>query len=217
MIDWKEVVDWRRANWQEAEAILSRVTDQMGQRIDAGILAPVVGLNLLGFHTNASCEGHLSWGCPYPWIEFYQDVADPNYEQAVEVASWPDLTLQDQLTAQNRIKAHLARFVQHDSLYQALDALLVNYAATKRARNSEGNQMTILLTPFAPGWYRLLAAEPLWWQRWDESERAGQIDWWEQTPLQEQQNRLWRAQAEMRAFAAFLKDRLLTHPLAICQ
>lgn len=213
----KELVDWQSANWQEAEAILARVTDQMGQRIDAGILAPVVGLNLLGFHTSASCEGHLSWGCPYPWIEFYQDVADPDYEQAVGIASRPDLTSQDQLTAQNQIEAHLTRFIQHDPLYQALDALLAEYMATKPARNPEGNQMAILLIPFAPGWYRLLAAEPSWWRRWDESERAEKTGWWEQTPLHEQENRLWCAQAEMMAFAAFLKDRVLTQPFTICQ
>jgi hypothetical protein len=208
----KELVDWQQTSWQEAEAILARVTDQMGQRIDAGILAPVVGLNLLGFRTSASCEGHLSWGCPYPWIEFYQDVADPDYEQAVEIASRPDLTPQDQLTARNQLEAHLTRFVQHDSLYQALGALLADYLATKPARNPEGNQMTILLAPFAPSRYRLLAAEPSWWQRWDERERMEQTDWWEQIPLHERQSKLLCAQAEMAAFAAFLKARILTRP-----
>lgn len=211
------MVDWQSASWQEAEALLSRVTDQMGQRIDAGILALVVGLNLLGFRTSASCEGHLSWGCPYPWIEFYQDVAAPDYEQAVEIAARPDMTPQDQLTARNQIEAHLTRFVQHDPLYQALGALLADYMVTKPARGSEDNQTAILLAPFAPGWYRLLAAEPSWWQRWDESERAEQTDWWEQIPLHERQSKLRCAQVEMMAFAAFLKARILSHPFTICQ
>ena len=62
----KELLEWQQTSWQEAEAVLSWMTDRVGQRIDAGILAPVVGLNLLGFHTSASCEGHLNGGCPYP-------------------------------------------------------------------------------------------------------------------------------------------------------
>lgn len=205
------------ASWQEAEAILSRVMDQMGQRIDEGILAPVVGLNLLGLYTSASCEGHLSWGCPYPWIEFYRDVTEPGCEQAVGMASQADLGLQDQLIAQTQIETHLAEFTQRDPLYQALNALLADYEAMKSATGSAGNQMTILLVPFAPGWYRLLAAEPSWWQRWDESERMEQTSWWEQTPLQERQSRLQRAQAEMAAFAAFLKARILARPFTICQ
>lgn len=208
----KELVDWQQASWQEAETILAGVTDQMGQRIDAGILAPVVGLNLLGFRTSASCEGHLNWGCPYPWIEFYQEVATPDYGQAVKIVSQPDLTSQDKVTAQNQIEAYLVQFIRRDPLYQALDVLLTDYVATRRARNSEDDQTTILLTPFAPGWYRLLAAEPAWWRHWDESERTGKTGWWEQTPLQEQKNRLWRAQNEMVAFAAFLKARILTRP-----
>ena len=109
------------------------------------------------------------------------------------------------------------QFARRDPLYQALDALLVDYAATRRVRNLEDDQTAILLVPFAPGWYRLVAAELAWWQRWEESERLEQTGWWERTPLQEQENRLWRAQAEMAAFAAFLKARILAHPLAICQ
>ncbi|HZO72665.1 MAG TPA: hypothetical protein VFB60_10725 [Ktedonobacteraceae bacterium] len=97
------------------------------------------------------------------------------------------------------------------------NALLADYTATNPATGSAGNQVTILLVPFAPGWYRLLAAEPSWWQRWDESERMEQTSWWEQTPLQERQSRLQRAQAEMAVFAAFLKARILAHPFTICQ
>ncbi|HLZ60150.1 MAG TPA: hypothetical protein VKR06_24635 [Ktedonosporobacter sp.] len=206
-MSWKQMVNWEQGSWEHAEAILSQVQDQMGHRIDAGILAPVVGLNLLGFHTTASCEGHLNWGCPYPWIEFYQEVNSPDYAQAVEAASRLDATSQERLEALGHANMLLARFLQQDPLYQALGALLADYTTTKAPAPKTGNTPCILFAPFAPGWYRLLAAEPSWWQRWEESERAENTSWWDRTPLQEQRQTLTHAQAEMATFAAFLKAR----------
>jgi hypothetical protein len=42
--------------------------DGMGKRIDIGIMGVVLYLNLHGVSTTASCEGHLDWGQPYPWV-----------------------------------------------------------------------------------------------------------------------------------------------------
>jgi hypothetical protein len=44
--------------------------DGLGLGIDPGIKKAVIVLNLLGFKTEGSCQGHIDWGLPYPWIDF---------------------------------------------------------------------------------------------------------------------------------------------------
>ena len=56
--------------WQETEQRFQSVTDRLGNSIDEGIFETVVGLNILGITTTLSCEGHLDWGVPYPWVNF---------------------------------------------------------------------------------------------------------------------------------------------------
>lgn len=45
------------------------IGDGLGYPIDEGIKHVVVSFNLCGLKTSASCEGHLNWGLPYPWID----------------------------------------------------------------------------------------------------------------------------------------------------
>jgi hypothetical protein len=54
--------------WNEAFHYFRRITDKLGKTIDPGILETVVVFNLLGMTTLQSCEGHIGWGVPYPWI-----------------------------------------------------------------------------------------------------------------------------------------------------
>jgi hypothetical protein len=56
-------------SWDEATAYYSKVTDKLGMEIDPGILDTVVVFNILGLTTRASCEGHIGWGLPFPWID----------------------------------------------------------------------------------------------------------------------------------------------------
>jgi hypothetical protein len=41
----------------------------LGKPVDVGITSLVVALNASGFPTTASCEGHLNWGIPAPWVD----------------------------------------------------------------------------------------------------------------------------------------------------
>ena len=43
--------------------------DALGKPVDAGIKSLVTALNVSGFPTTASCEGHLDWGVPAPWVD----------------------------------------------------------------------------------------------------------------------------------------------------
>ncbi len=54
---------------KKAETVTRRLADRLGLGIDAGIFNSVVALRAQGFNTTASCEGHLQWGEPAPWIE----------------------------------------------------------------------------------------------------------------------------------------------------
>lgn len=56
--------------WHKMEGQVNSWVDGQGKPIDSGVKKIVIVLNLLGFITEQSCEGHLDWGRPYPWIRF---------------------------------------------------------------------------------------------------------------------------------------------------
>jgi len=53
---------------------IDKTNDGLGLEIDIGIKKTIVILNAIGISTTGSCEGHLDWGLPWPWI----DIASPN-------------------------------------------------------------------------------------------------------------------------------------------
>src|SRR5690242_14200340 len=55
--------------WQVVSEKMRQTTDGLGKGIDPGIFETVVGLNVLGIPTVASCEGHLDRAMAAPWIE----------------------------------------------------------------------------------------------------------------------------------------------------
>ena len=65
--------------WIEISEKFSHVTDKLGKHMDKGILDTVVALNVLGFDTDQSCEGHLDHGLPYPWVDI-RHTAEEHYE-----------------------------------------------------------------------------------------------------------------------------------------
>lgn len=56
--------------WNSMTTDVESWTDALGMPIDPKIKETVIVLNLLGFKTSQSCEGHIDWGNPYPWISF---------------------------------------------------------------------------------------------------------------------------------------------------
>lgn len=61
--------------WNETVEKFTHVTDKLGKEIDPGIFDTVVALNVLGFHTTMSCEGHINWGLAAPWVDVIPDGA----------------------------------------------------------------------------------------------------------------------------------------------
>lgn len=62
--------------WNSMAAQVDSWIDALGKPIDPLIKETVIVLNLLGFKTSQSCEGHMDWGNSYPWVSFDIDDSD---------------------------------------------------------------------------------------------------------------------------------------------
>ncbi len=60
----------KEQRWQTMEQEVASWGDALGRGIDHEIKNTVIVLNLLGFRTEQSCQGHIDWGLSYPWISF---------------------------------------------------------------------------------------------------------------------------------------------------
>lgn len=84
--------------WDKIAKKFRSETDGLGMEIDKGIFDTVVALNILGFNTYQSCEGHLGeHGCTYPWV-YIEPENMPEYPER------PDTNDYDELVAFNNSK-----------------------------------------------------------------------------------------------------------------
>lgn len=60
----------KQQQWDSVAKEVDSWVDGLGYPIDQGIKETVIVLNLLGFPTRQSCEGHLNHGEASPWIDF---------------------------------------------------------------------------------------------------------------------------------------------------
>lgn len=67
----KKTESEKESQIKDVEKEVDEIADADGKPIDDGIKPAVVGLKLLEFPTNASCEGHIEQdeGIPVPWLE----------------------------------------------------------------------------------------------------------------------------------------------------
>lgn len=181
--------NWTTATWEEAFAEAQQYVDGLGCGIDQGILETVVALNLLGFRSTASCEGHLDHGHAYPWVDFDVDGPLPaGYDEAVIYHE--DLSPEEQEAASERFLAMINAYHTENHLYTRLTALLDAYYEMHSAIPDE---QRLMLWTIHLGWYRLLPASGFQEKAWPEEERA---------------DRLAQCQAEMRDVTRYFKERL---------
>ena len=183
-------LDWP-SRWEEAEAFASHLADRLGCPLDAEIRETVIALNLLGFQTCQSCEGHLDHGCLYPWIDFETDTCPAWYEQAQEDACREGLSTEEEEAATDRLMAQVAAYHHENHLYTRLSTVLDTFYES-RAEYPEN--WRIILYCMHPGYYRLCSA------------CGFEADEW---PKHLWVENLVRGQAEMASFTAFLKQRVL--------
>lgn len=55
---------------------VDKITDGLGKGIDDKIKKTVIALRMMEVNTDSSCEGHRSWGYPYPWVGVYAPKQD---------------------------------------------------------------------------------------------------------------------------------------------
>lgn len=185
-----QACDWPVSSWEEAETFARQLVDAMECPIDEGILPTVVALNLLGLHTCQSCEGHLDYGAPYPWIDFETDEF-PAFKQAQEDADREDLSVEEREKRGALLVALAQSLTAHSrgQVYERLEKLLCTYYEQHPAI-AEEQQMVIRWC--SPIFFRMM---PFCW--YDPEEYS-------ETACAEH---LARAQAEMQALGRWLRER----------
>jgi hypothetical protein len=72
----KSPASHKERSWNAMATEVDSWTDALGMPIDPKIRDTVIVLNLLGFKTSQSCEGHIDRGSAYPWISFNMNDSD---------------------------------------------------------------------------------------------------------------------------------------------
>ncbi|HEU5383148.1 MAG TPA: hypothetical protein VFV38_47720 [Ktedonobacteraceae bacterium] len=181
-------LDWP-STWEGAKDFARHLTDRLGCPIDEGILETVIALNLLGFPTAQSCEGHLDRKYPSPWIDFFIEDCPEWYNQAQAESCREGLSAEEEEAAVDRLMALVDEYHHKDHLYTRLSALL---DAFYEVRTDSPEDWRIILHCIHPGYYRMIPDCGYTADEWPQHERA---------------ENLARAQAEMQAFTVFLKQR----------
>jgi hypothetical protein len=81
--------------WQLKLREVDELCDATGRPVDAGIRETVAVLQLLGLHTRQSCEGHIGWGVPAPWVALYVPEAEKLREEIVSLENWLEVLEED--------------------------------------------------------------------------------------------------------------------------
>lgn len=58
-----------RERYKAVSQIVNKIVDRLGEPVDRGIKKGVAACLYAGFITDGSCQGHMSWGLPFPWID----------------------------------------------------------------------------------------------------------------------------------------------------
>ncbi len=176
--------------WERMATQLAQVTDRLGNPIDPGIFETVVTLNLLGFPTVMSCEGHLDHGMGAPWV----DVEPPGVEalrQEIrhrEHAATPDTppTALHEEVARLRREARAQQLCLREQLMRYLQAFYQEHQA-----------------PFDQ---RLTLVSCEWLGRTRLENQGAELQEIAEPPTR--QRNLSAYQAEMHAFTAFLRRQI---------
>ena len=75
------VINEKSATWDEIREDVENFVDKLGKSVDDGIRETVTAFQALGLPTIASCEGHIEYGCAYPWIDF--EVQEPGESKII--------------------------------------------------------------------------------------------------------------------------------------
>jgi hypothetical protein len=191
-------IDWTQATWADGYAAVQTMTDALGMPVDTGIVETVVALNLLGFQTLQSCEGHLDHGTPYPWVTL---IHHPHHSRFIR--AWKQVCdLQEEarhlgtpeayerlFTTELAFRLEVATWKRDDTLFSALIKLLDTFYADRPIPPTR-----LMVLRMHPGMSRI------------EPGSGRQL---REAPEPVKRIYLLQAQTEMQTFTAFLKRLLL--------
>lgn len=153
-------VDWSQLTWEEAIVTVKTMVDRLGKRVDEGIIETVAVLNLLGFRTSQSCEGHLHRACPHPWV-----MIDADREHEIDQKWLAMHKLEEQARESRKIDdydRYISSYIQYrllaeqwrreDTVRPQLEALINDFYAHK---DQEINPCRLVINQFLSGTCRI--------------------------------------------------------------
>jgi len=208
----------KQEQWDAMAADVDHWIDPTGRAVDSQIKEIVIALNLSGIKTDASCEGHLGRGNPFPWVDIVidrqeverveQEILDNekqmNNENELLVRNFPRLSELDRFDlpeAANLRKCRHKHFLLCDSMHkifakslEPLNELLCQFYKHHR---SSYDKMLIVSSDSASSMSVV--------RLYSIGEKRQCI-----RTAQEQRLNLAAYQEEMRAFATFLKKKFMS-------
>lgn len=202
----------KQAAWHAMAAQVDTWVDGLGKGIDSEIKDTVIVLNLLGFKTDGSCEGHIDKGVPAPWVDFTVkdqelDALSQQWNAIYQEANQKELQLKEKysdpsLWTETDIASLEPLWHQRWVVRDQLEKLsrtkisgvrdLIRKFYGKHKKHSDDSYDTMLyLWEFGDFHYRLISLGADWQVTRDEKER---------------QKKLKEYKQEMRLFTSFLKN-----------
>lgn len=173
--------------WQEKREGVEEIVDKIGEPIDEGVKESVTAMNVNGFETSASCEGHLDHGESFPWVDVGESPSEEFLEKTEKVSGEDfNRLLEENPQVEELIERnHAGR--------ERLRWMLDEFYDQSREEESEGERLLTVSTANKFGGFRVLPREALIPK--------------ESVSPQEQNERLQTWQEEMQRFTEFLRER----------
>lgn len=173
----------------EARTIVTGFKDGLGKTVDLKIVEALTQFTrvteALGFKTFQSCEGHMDWGFPFPWIDF---------EVTSEKLPLPSLLKVWKLSKRKNIQRENKKHADNterktDQLCFMLTRYLIHHDQVHGTRP----EMVLVIKKRGSSWFRLLPAHHLLSEAYKSSRDYNSLN----TLLEEQR-------AIFSSFASFL-------------
>jgi len=194
--------------WNAKATEVDKWGDGLGLGIDVGIKETVIVLNLLGFKTAASCQGHMDRGVPAPWIDFDLEDSEMNGMQKEFTTFLKELqkkeseleqkypSASDMNLKEEALKPLWKKRIEMGNQLERLsrEKMMALRDVINRFYKKHGYRTydkILLLHQYYSSFYRLMSNGVDWQVVYDEKERH---------------KKLKEYQEEMRLFTAFLKD-----------
>lgn len=139
----------KQQKWQQFEQEVELIKDRLGKGVDQKIKDTVVALRANGFSTTGSCEGHLDWGLPWPWIDVDSVLAEnlSNDSRYQELASKAQIFSKSRRGMSDSEQGEYKKLVEmqiqeNEKEYQRLSNLLAEFY---QSRSKEETGKTVHL------------------------------------------------------------------------